>query len=75
MMQGLKTNFSNYLNGPAQPMVDRIRNKYIWEILIKIPKDTNLINQCKREIMQQIIIIQSNKIYRSVTILPDVDPV
>ena len=75
MMQGLKTNFPNYLNGPAQPMIDRIRNKYIWEILIKLPKDTNLINQCKKEIMQQIIIIQSNKLYRSVTILPDVDPI
>ena len=75
MMQGLKTNFPNYLNGPAQPMVDRIRNKYIWEILIKLPKDTNLINQCKKEIMQQIIIIQSNKLYRSVTILPDAEPI
>ncbi len=75
MMHGLKTSFANYLNGPAQPVVDRVRNQYIWEILLKLPKDAHLIAQCKREIQQQVVIIQSNKNYRSVTILPDVDPV
>jgi len=75
MLAGLKTNFNHYLNGPAQPPVDRIRNQYLWEILIKLPKDATLINQCKREILQQTTIIQSNKLYRAVTILPDVDPV
>ena len=75
MMQGLKLNFAKQTNGPAQPAVDRVRNQYIWEILIKLPKDTHRINLCKKEIRQQAVIIQSNKRYRSVTILPDVDPV
>ncbi len=75
MMQGLKINFAAQTNGPAQPVVDRVRNQYLWEILIKLPKDAKRINQCKREIQQQTIIIQTNKRYRSVTILPDVDPV
>ena len=75
MMQGLKINFAKYSNGPAQPVVDRVRNQYLWEILIKLPKDAKLINLCKKEIQQQTVIIQSNKRYRSVTILPDVDPV
>ncbi|MCW3087201.1 MAG: priA [Sediminibacterium sp.] len=75
MMQGLKANFGIYSNGPAQPVVDRVRNQYLWEILVKLPKDARLINQCKKEILQQTVIIQSNKRYRSVTILPDVDPV
>ncbi len=74
MMQGLKTNFAPYLNGPAQPIVDRIRNQYLWEILIKLPKDAHLINQCKREIQQQTVIIQTNRLYRGVTVLADVDP-
>jgi primosomal protein N' (replication factor Y) len=43
--------------------------------LIKLPKDAKRINLCKKEIQQQTIIIQSNKRYRGVTILPDVDPV
>ena len=75
MMQGLKPNYEKYLNGPAQPVVDRIRNQYLWEIMIKLPKDTALINRCKKEIQQQAVIIQTNKQYRSVVILPDVDPV
>jgi len=75
MMLGLKTNFAPYINGPSQPVVDRIRNQYLWEIMLKLPKDSQLILQCKKEIQQQTAIIQSNKLYRSVTILPDVDPI
>lgn len=75
MMQGLKKDFGAECNGPAQPVVDRVRNQYLWEILIKLPKDAARINLCKREIQQQVVIIQSNKRYRGVTILPDVDPV
>jgi primosomal protein N' (replication factor Y) len=75
MMQGLRTNFENEASGPAQPVVDRIRNQYLWEILVKLPRDAQRIKQCKQEIEQQIVIIQSNKRYRSVNIIPDVDPV
>ena len=75
MMQGLKASFANESNGPAQPVVDRIRNQYLWEILIKLPRDAKRIKQCKTEIEQQTVIIQSNKRYRSVTIIPDTDPV
>lgn len=74
MLQGLQLNFGKYVSGPAQPIVNRIRNQYLWELMIKLPKDTALINLCKNEIEQQVVIIHSNKNYRSVTILPDVDP-
>ena len=75
MLLGLKTNFGNQCNGPIQPVVDRVRNQYIWEILIKLPKDAKHISLCKMQIKQQTLIIQTNKRYRSVTILPDVDPI
>ena len=75
MMHGLKADFGSECNGPAQPVVDRVRNQYLWEILIKLPKDAKRISLCKKEIQQQTIIIQSNKRYRGVTILPNVDPV
>jgi len=74
MLQGLKPNYGAYLNGPAQPVVDRIRNQYLWELMLKLPKDGNLINQCKKEIQQQSNIIHSNKTYSGVAIVPDVDP-
>jgi primosomal protein N' (replication factor Y) len=75
MMAGLQAGFARESNGPAQPVVDRIRNQYLWEILIKLPKDAKRIRQCKTEIRQQTVIIQSNKRYRGVTIIADVDPV
>lgn len=75
MMQGLKADFGAECNGPAQPVVDRVRNQYLWEILIKLPKDAKRISLCKKEIQQQTIIIQTHKRYRGVTIVPDVDPV
>ncbi len=75
MVQGLKHNFEKNVTGPAEPVVNRIRNQYLWELLIKLPKDTGIIQQCKREIFQQVAIIQSNKRYRAVNIIPDVDPV
>jgi len=75
LLQGLKPAFGSFLNGPSQPIVDRIRNQYLWEILIKLPKDTLLIQQCKKAIQQQIIILQTNKRYRGVHIIPNTDPV
>lgn len=75
MFVGLKTNYEKYIYGPAQPPVDRVRNQYLWEILIKLPKDANTILNCKTEIQQQIAIIQTDKRYRSVSIIVDVDPV
>lgn len=74
LMQGMAGNFLKEMSGPAQPVVDRIRNQYLWEVLIKLPKDVQKIQQCKREIMQQIVIIQSNKRYKAVRVVLNVDP-
>jgi len=71
---GLKAQFANHLMGPSQPVVDRIRNQYIWEILIKLPKDNRLIHICKIALQQQTIILQTHKRYRSVHVVTDVDP-
>src|SRR6266542_234511 len=35
MVQGLKANYANNISGPAEPVVNRIRNQYLWELLIK----------------------------------------
>lgn len=74
MVQGLEA-FRNYITGPAEPVVNRVRNLYLWDILLKMSKNAQFINQCKMQIQQQVVIIQSNKRYRSVDIVIDVDPV
>lgn len=75
MQQGLMSQFGSYINGPSQPLVDRVRNQYIWEILLKLPKDAATVNACKTAIHQQTVIIQNNKRYRSVQIIPNADPI
>lgn len=74
MVQSLPA-LQKYITGPAAPVVNRVRNQYLWELLLKLPKDAQLINQCKMQLLQQVIIIQTNKRYRSVDITIDVDPV
>jgi primosomal protein N' (replication factor Y) len=75
LVMGIKKDFEQYITGPAQPVVNRIRNQYLWDVLIKLPKNAALINQCKMQIEQQTAIIKFNKRYRSVSIIADVDPV
>ena len=71
----LTEKYAEYVSGPAEPPVNRVRNQFLFELLLKLPKDAQLIRQCKQDILQQIAIIQSNKRYRSVSIIVDVDAV
>lgn len=72
---GIKKDFEHYITGPAQPVINRVRNKYLWDVLLKLPKNAALINQCKMQIEQQTAILKFNKRYRSADIIVDVDPV
>jgi primosomal protein N' (replication factor Y) len=69
----LKNKYGNYLVGPAEPVVGRIRNQYLMELLLKLPKDKNLLMQCKRDLLEQVAILHTDKRFRSVVIVPDVD--
>lgn len=71
----LKQDFENYIVGPAEPVIARVRNQYLMELLLKLPKDTATINRAKRTIKQMIAAMYQDRRYRSVVIIPDVDPV
>ena len=71
----LKNIYGQYLVGPAEPVVGRVRNQYIIELLIKLPRDTKLIARCKEDIFYQVALLHQHKSYRSVTVIADVDPV
>jgi primosomal protein N' (replication factor Y) len=75
MAAALKTGFEQYLVGPAEPVVNRIRNQFLMELLIKLPKDAKTINLCKKVIHDQVAVLHNDKRFRSVVILPDVDAV
>lgn len=67
--------YEQYLVGPAEPVVNRVRNQFLMELLIKLPKDAKTINLCKKLIHDQIATLHNDKRFRSVVILPDVDAV
>ena len=71
----LKKDFAQYVSGPAEPVVSRIRNQYIMELMLKLPKNGSTIAYSKQVIQQQRAILQNEKKFRSVSIVPDIDPV
>ncbi len=71
----VKNKYGQYLVGPAEPVINRIRNLYLMELLIKLPRDGKMIAHCKQDILEQVAALHNEKRYRSVIITPDVDPV
>jgi len=70
---GLKKDFGKWLLGPAEPVVNRVRNQYLMELSIKLPKETRLMNQCRQLIHEQVAYMHNDKRFRSVVIITDVD--
>ncbi len=60
--------------GPAQPVINRIRNKYIWELCIKISPKADQLNLAKRQLLHYLQLIQVHPRYKTVQIVLDIDP-
>jgi primosomal protein N' (replication factor Y) (superfamily II helicase) len=71
----LQSRYGQYIVGPAEPVINRIRNQYLMEMLLKLPRDAKLIAQCKSDILQEAAIMHNEKRFRSVVIVPDVDAI
>lgn len=71
----LKNRYKEYMSGPAEPMISRVRNQYLMELLLKLPRDQHLIRTCKQELLEQIAILHNDKRFRNVIVVPDVDGV
>jgi primosomal protein N' (replication factor Y) len=69
----LKSQLGNRVLGPEQPMVSRIRNYYIKQVIIKTERDTS-IQKVKLILKDTISEFQSEKEFRAVNIQVDVDP-
>lgn len=74
LVLSLNADLKGYVTGPAVPVVGRVRNQYLMEILIKLPKETGKSSDYKKVIRNHISLIQSDKKFASVGIVPDVDP-
>lgn len=75
LADALKPGFGNYLIGPAEPVVNRVRNQYLMELMIKLPKDRDLIANCKRAVQEQVAMLHNDKRFKTVVVIADVDAV
>jgi len=71
----LRLDFKQFVMGPAQPIIGRVRNQYLMEIIIKLPKDAGLTSKYKKAIQHHLHLLQANKSYKAVVIVMNVDPV
>jgi primosomal protein N' (replication factor Y) len=66
--------FGDYLIGPAEPIVNRIKNRYIYEIMLKLPRDGSKNALARSHIQQTIAMMQNDSLLKSVHVQIDVDP-
>ena len=67
--------YGNYIIGPAEPVVNRVRNLFLMELLLKLPKDGHLISKCKSDLLKAIVELHAIKKFRTVGVTPDVDAI
>lgn len=60
--------------GPAQPIVNRVRNKFIWELYVKISTQSNQLQIAKKQLSHYIGLLQIHPSYKTVQIIIDIDP-
>lgn len=71
----LQKELANFIVGPAAPVVGRVRNQYIMEMLIKLPLDSRQIQQYKKLIRNDFNLLLADKRFKSVIMVADVDVV
>ncbi len=70
----LRDKLQNRVLGPEYPMISKIKNLYIKNILIKLEKSESMKNQ-KHDILETISRFKGEASYKAVRVIIDVDPV
>lgn len=63
------------VNGPIEPLIGKIRNQYLFEIFIKIEKQGINLSALKEFLLNSRNILLSQRSYKSVRVIFDVDPI
>lgn len=69
----LREKFGKFVYGPEYPLVGRVRNYYIKQTLLKVPRGVNL-RDVKDNIHKSLIRTKSITKFRSIIVQYDVDP-
>jgi primosomal protein N' (replication factor Y) len=74
LAEWLRQRYDKYLTGPGEPPVNRIRNLYLCECLLKLPRSQQVLAEAKVYLRQGIIEMQHLPAFRAVSVMIDVDP-
>ena len=69
----LELPYGKYMVGPAEPVINRVRNLFLMEMLLKLPRDGQLISKCKEDLGKAIIALHQHTRFKKVIVVPDVD--
>ncbi|MEJ1242335.1 primosomal protein N' [Chryseolinea sp. T2] len=61
--------------GPGEPMVAKVRNQYLMNILIKVPRAGIALDELKKQLEGIINSVLQSKSFKNLRIIADVDPV
>ncbi|MBC7935463.1 MAG: primosomal protein N' [Rhizobacter sp.] len=69
----LRQDLKDLVIGPAAPVIGRLRNQYLMEIMLKLPKEPGMSMTYKNVIRNHINLMISEKLYKAVHVIADVD--
>ena len=70
----LRTKFGGRVLGPVTPLIDRIRNEYIVQIIIKIENGSSFA-RAKEIVSEQITALQKSPESKGISVICDIDPI
>lgn len=70
---GLKGILKDKVVGPNTPLIGRVQNWYIREILLKLPKDATYLSDAKKGIREQIVLLNQYADFKKTKVIVDVD--
>lgn len=62
------------LVGPAAPVINRVRNRYLMEIMLKLNQDAGKLKTQKEILKNHINMLRANDRFKSVVVVNEVDP-
>lgn len=69
----MQIQYGKFMVGPAEPVINKVRNLFLMEMLVKLPKDGGLIARCKADIEKECANLHADRRFKKVMIVPDVD--
>lgn len=69
----LQTKYSGWIIGPTPPIISKINNYYLRDILIKIPRNYKELNRIKHDIQQAINGLYQFQSFKQIRVVVDVD--